>query len=285
MEQTPERAARSDERGRAAAVVPWKVERGWAGGEPGAQRAHPKGALRSAGAALGRFHRGANRPRRSPVHGTDRTRIRTGGGGDRPGSRKSPCRNLHRQPPWLPIRWIVPRARACNRRWLCRLQRPSRQPRRQPPPRAMSFRMRSPRACDQESEMEEAVSASRSTRNAMINCRADLNQLVPFKYDWAWQKYLDGCANHWMPQEVNMTADVIAVEVRCRALTADERVIVKRNLGFFSTADSLVANNLVLVRVPAHHQPGVPPVPVAPSVRGGDPHPRLPILHRVPRHG
>ena len=21
---------------------------------------------------------------------------------------------------------------------------------------------------------------------AMINCRADLNQLVPFKYDWAW---------------------------------------------------------------------------------------------------
>ena len=43
---------------------------------------------------------------------------------------------------------------------------------------------------------------------AMINCRADLNQLVPFKYDWAWQKYLDGCANHWMPQEINMTADV-----------------------------------------------------------------------------
>ena len=29
-------------------------------------------------------------------------------------------------------------------------------------------------------------------QKAMINCRADLNQLVPFKYDWAWQKYLDG---------------------------------------------------------------------------------------------
>ena len=43
---------------------------------------------------------------------------------------------------------------------------------------------------------------------AMINCKADLNQLVPFKYDWAWQKYLDGSANHWMPQEVNMTADI-----------------------------------------------------------------------------
>ena len=80
---------------------------------------------------------------------------------------------------------------------------------------------------------------------AMINCNADLNQLVPFKYDWAWQKYLDGSANHWMPQEINMTAD-IALWKSEDGLTEDERTIVKRNLGFFSTADSLVANNLVL---------------------------------------
>ena len=33
-------------------------------------------------------------------------------------------------------------------------------------------------------------------QKAMINSRADLNQLVPFKYEWAWKKYLDGCANH-----------------------------------------------------------------------------------------
>uniref|UniRef100_UPI00258EB2E0 ribonucleotide-diphosphate reductase subunit beta n=1 Tax=uncultured Pseudomonas sp. TaxID=114707 RepID=UPI00258EB2E0 len=79
----------------------------------------------------------------------------------------------------------------------------------------------------------------------MINARADHNQLVPFKYDWAWQKYLDGCANHWMPQEVNMNAD-IATWKSADGLTEDERRIVKRNLGFFSTADSLVANNLVL---------------------------------------
>ncbi|MFZ5653265.1 MAG: ribonucleotide-diphosphate reductase subunit beta [Pseudomonadota bacterium] len=79
----------------------------------------------------------------------------------------------------------------------------------------------------------------------MINCRADLNQLVPFKYDWAWQKYLDGCANHWMPQEINMTADV-ATWRSADGLSADERTIVKRSLGYFSTADSLVANNLVL---------------------------------------
>ena len=79
----------------------------------------------------------------------------------------------------------------------------------------------------------------------IINCRADLNQLVPFKYRWAWQKYLDACANHWMPQEINMNAD-IALWKSADGLTEDERIIIKRNLGFFSTADSLVANNLVL---------------------------------------
>jgi ribonucleoside-diphosphate reductase beta chain len=94
---------------------------------------------------------------------------------------------------------------------------------------------------------ELAGSAERVTvdQKRMINCRADLNQLVPFKYEWAWQKYLDGCANHWMPQEINMNAD-IALWKRPDGLTDDERMIVKRNLGFFSTADSLVANNLVL---------------------------------------
>ena len=79
----------------------------------------------------------------------------------------------------------------------------------------------------------------------IINCRADLNQLVPFKYTWAWKKYLSGCANHWMPNEINMAADV-ALWKDPNGLTTDERMIIKRSLGFFSTADSLVANNLVL---------------------------------------
>ncbi len=80
---------------------------------------------------------------------------------------------------------------------------------------------------------------------AIINCRADLNQLVPFKYKWAWQKYLDGSANHWMPEEIPMHDD-IKLWQDPKGLTEDERQIVERNLGFFSTADSLVANNLVL---------------------------------------
>ena len=69
-------------------------------------------------------------------------------------------------------------------------------------------------------------------QKAMINSKADLNQLVPFKYKWAWEKYLDGTANHWMPQEINMTAD-IALWKSDDGLTEDERTIVKRSLGFF----------------------------------------------------
>ena len=94
-------------------------------------------------------------------------------------------------------------------------------------------------------ELEGSAARVQVDQKRMINCRADLNQLVPFKYEWAWQKYLDGCANHWMPQEVNMTADV-ALWKGQGGLSDDERRIVKRSLGFFSTADSLVANNLVL---------------------------------------
>jgi len=78
----------------------------------------------------------------------------------------------------------------------------------------------------------------------IINCNADVNQLVPFKYKWAWEKYLSACANHWMPQEVNMSADIALW--KGNGLTEDERRLVKRNLGFFTTADSLAANNIVL---------------------------------------
>jgi len=94
-------------------------------------------------------------------------------------------------------------------------------------------------------ELEMGAARIQVDEKRIINCRADLNQLVPFKYDWAWQKYLDGCANHWMPQEINMNKDV-SMWKDPDGLTEDERRIVEYSLGYFSTADSLVANNLVL---------------------------------------
>ncbi len=91
----------------------------------------------------------------------------------------------------------------------------------------------------------DSFSRVRAEDKRIINGTADVNQLVPFKYKWAWDKYLAGCANHWMPQEINMSRD-IAQWKDPTALSEDERRIVMRNLGFFTTADSLAANNIVL---------------------------------------
>ena len=105
-------------------------------------------------------------------------------------------------------------------------------------------------ATDKKVEKEKAPAAKTFGRikvedKRIINSSCDVNQLVPFKYKWAWEKYLAGNANHWMPQEINMSAD-IALWKNPNGLTEDERRIVMRNLGFFSTADSLAANKIVL---------------------------------------
>jgi ribonucleoside-diphosphate reductase beta chain len=109
--------------------------------------------------------------------------------------------------------------------------------------------LRQPADADQVQARSTADSAELRRVNVadkrIINGQTDVNQLVPFKYKWAWDKYLSACANHWMPQEIQMSRD-IELWKNPNGLTEDERRIVKRNLGFFVTADSLAANNIVL---------------------------------------
>jgi ribonucleoside-diphosphate reductase beta chain len=83
------------------------------------------------------------------------------------------------------------------------------------------------------------------SKKRLINCKAvDVNQLMPLKYKWAWEHYLNGVANHWLPTEVSMQRDIELW--RSDKLTAGERQVIMRNLGFFSTGESLVGNNIVL---------------------------------------
>ncbi len=83
------------------------------------------------------------------------------------------------------------------------------------------------------------------SQKRLINCsQVDVNQLMPLKYKWAWEHYLNGCANHWMPTEVGMGKDIELW--KSNNLSADEKRVIMRNLGFFSTAESLVGNNIVL---------------------------------------
>ena len=93
--------------------------------------------------------------------------------------------------------------------------------------------------------MQENTGRIDARNKRLINCnQVDVNQLMPLKYHWAWEHYLNGCANHWMPTEVPMTKDIETW--KSNKLSDDERMVIMRNLGFFATAESLVGNNLVL---------------------------------------
>ncbi len=159
---------------------------------------------------------------------------------------------------------------------------------RRPCPRPSALPARagsSPREPDPDAERRARATASvvcASRTSASSTRKADVNQLVPSSTSWAWDKYLAGCANHWMPQEVNMQRD-IELWKNPNGLTDDERLIVKRNLGFFVTADSPRRQQHRARHVSPHHRARVPPVPPAPGVRGGDPHPCLPVHRREPR--
>src|SRR3989344_3221452 len=73
----------------------------------------------------------------------------------------------------------------------------------------------------------------------------DPNKILPMKYKWARTHYKTGVANNWVPEEVNMQKDVETWRAS-EVLTDDERRVVLWNMGFFSTAESLTANNIVL---------------------------------------
>lgn len=92
---------------------------------------------------------------------------------------------------------------------------------------------------------ESATKRVRVSEKRLINCQTvDVNQLMPLKYKWAWEHYLNGCSNNWMPTEVSMAKDIELW--KSDQLSSSERLVIMRNLGFFSTAESLVGNNIVL---------------------------------------
>jgi ribonucleoside-diphosphate reductase beta chain len=85
-------------------------------------------------------------------------------------------------------------------------------------------------------------------KKTIINASGtDPNKILPMKYNWARQYYKTGVANNWVPEEVSMQLDVETWKAAGdKGLTEDERRMVLYNLGFFSTAESLTANNIVL---------------------------------------
>jgi ribonucleoside-diphosphate reductase beta chain len=84
-----------------------------------------------------------------------------------------------------------------------------------------------------------------NNRRVIIGTGDDAIQLWPLKHTWAWDAYNIGNANHWLPTEISMQLDIEQWKSNT-VLTDDERHALKMVLGFFTTADSIAANNVVL---------------------------------------
>ena len=74
---------------------------------------------------------------------------------------------------------------------------------------------------------------------------ADVIQLYPMKHAFAWDAYNAGNANHWLPTEISMQLDIEQWK-NPNLITEDERKAFETVLGFFTTADSIAANNIVI---------------------------------------
>ena len=77
----------------------------------------------------------------------------------------------------------------------------------------------------------------------VVNGQADINQLAPFKYPWAWEYFLKANRNHWTPLEIGMAQDVHDYHHR---LTPAERHVFENVLAYLSTADILAMRNVGL---------------------------------------
>src|SRR3989338_883154 len=82
-------------------------------------------------------------------------------------------------------------------------------------------------------------------RRIINGADADVIQLYPIKHKFAWDAYLAGNANHWLPTEMSMQKDVEQWKSKT-VLSEDERLALKVVLGFFTTGDSIAANNIIL---------------------------------------
>ena len=85
---------------------------------------------------------------------------------------------------------------------------------------------------------------SEKTGELLSDNIAGVNQILPHKHKYAWDLFLSSCANNWMPTEISMQEDI--KQWKNNEITDDEKLLVKRCLGFFAGSESLVGNNLLL---------------------------------------
>ncbi|BBN90510.1 ribonucleotide-diphosphate reductase subunit beta [Azospira sp. I09] len=88
-----------------------------------------------------------------------------------------------------------------------------------------------------------AQSAINAADKRIVNGKADINQLAPFKYPWAWEFFLKANRNHWTPLEISMAQDVHDYHHK---LSPAERHVFENVLAYLTTSDILAMRNIGL---------------------------------------
>ncbi|MBE2284441.1 MAG: ribonucleotide-diphosphate reductase subunit beta [Prosthecobacter sp.] len=77
----------------------------------------------------------------------------------------------------------------------------------------------------------------------VINGRKSMTfNLLPLKYQWAYDLYRVMKANHWEPEDIQMQKDV--EQWRGNEITDNERWIIMMGIGYFSAAEGIVGDNI-----------------------------------------
>jgi ribonucleoside-diphosphate reductase beta chain len=76
----------------------------------------------------------------------------------------------------------------------------------------------------------------------VVNGKGDINQLMPLRYAWAWEYFLNANKNHWTPLEVPMGPDIADY----RNLSPAEKHVYENVLAYLTTSDILAMRNIGL---------------------------------------
>ena len=91
-------------------------------------------------------------------------------------------------------------------------------------------------------EKAEAAYAAKS----VINGRETMYfNILPLKYQWAYDLYRKMKSNHWEPEDVQMQRD--CEQWRSDDITDIDRWIIKMGIGYFSAAEGIVGDNVIHV--------------------------------------
>ncbi len=96
---------------------------------------------------------------------------------------------------------------------------------------------------ESEAESTTAVPPINPEDKRVVGGLADINQLAPFKYPWAWEYFLNANRNHWTPLDINMAQDVHDYHHK---LTPEERHLYENVLAYLTTSDILAMRNIGL---------------------------------------